>query len=148
MVCANYCAPYPNWPWVLHEASMCCPCCMTSLYSSPFYFILLGLVISLVTTPSIVLGVATHCNKCTTIASYIEIRSVQAQFHSSSKQFSTRCFNDRHSAQNTNYRVNCVSNQRLVSFASSSSLPPSLPSPRIQCANGRKVILIRLREPR
>ena len=53
MVRANYCAPYPKWPWVLHEASMCCPCCMTSLYSSSFYFILPSPVISLVTTPSI-----------------------------------------------------------------------------------------------
>ena len=53
MVCANYCAPYPKWPWVLHEASMCDLCCMISLYSSSFYFILPSPVISLVTTPSI-----------------------------------------------------------------------------------------------
>jgi len=53
MVRASYCAPYPKWPWVLHKASMCCPCCMTSLCSSFFYFILPSLMISLVTTPSI-----------------------------------------------------------------------------------------------
>jgi len=53
MVHASYCAPYPKWPWVLHEASMCYPCCITSLCSSSFYFILPSPVISLVTTPSI-----------------------------------------------------------------------------------------------
>ena len=49
MVCASYCAPYPKWPWVWHEASMCCPCCMTSLCSRTFYFLLPSPVISLVT---------------------------------------------------------------------------------------------------
>ena len=53
MVRANYCAPYPKWPCVWHEASMCCPCCITSLYSRTFYFILLNPVISLVTTLSL-----------------------------------------------------------------------------------------------
>ena len=52
MVHANYCAPYPKWPWVLHEVSICCPCYMTSLCSRTFYFILLNPVISLVTMPS------------------------------------------------------------------------------------------------
>ena len=52
MVRANYCAPYPKWPWVLHEVSMCCPCCMMSLCSRTFYFILLSPVISFVTMPS------------------------------------------------------------------------------------------------
>ena len=52
MVRANYCAPYPKWPWVIHEANMWCPCCLTSLCSSSFYILLLSPVISLVTTPS------------------------------------------------------------------------------------------------
>ena len=52
MVHANYCAPYPKWPWVLHEVSICCPCYMTLLCSRTFYFILLNPVISLVTMPS------------------------------------------------------------------------------------------------
>ena len=52
MVRANYCALYPKWPWVIHEANMWYPCCMTSLCSRTFYFLLLRLVISLVTTPS------------------------------------------------------------------------------------------------
>ena len=52
MVCANYCVPYPKWPWVIHEANMWCPCCMTLLCSSSFYFILLSPMISLVTSPS------------------------------------------------------------------------------------------------
>jgi len=49
MVRAYYCAPYPKWPCVWHKANMCCPCCMTSLYSRTFYSILLSPVISLVT---------------------------------------------------------------------------------------------------
>ena len=40
IVRANYCAPYPKWPWVWHEASMCCSCCMTSLCSRIFYSVL------------------------------------------------------------------------------------------------------------
>ena len=52
MVHANYCAPYPKWPWVIHEANMWCSCCMTSLCSSSFHFLLLSLVIGLVTTLS------------------------------------------------------------------------------------------------
>ena len=47
MVCAHYCAPYPKWPCVWHEANMCCPCCMMSLYSRTFYSILLSPMISL-----------------------------------------------------------------------------------------------------
>jgi len=53
MVHANYCAPYPKWPWVLHEVSICCPYCMMSLCSRTFYDILLSPVISLVTMLSI-----------------------------------------------------------------------------------------------
>ena len=34
MVRAIYCAPCPKVPWVLHEANMCCPCCMTVLVPS------------------------------------------------------------------------------------------------------------------
>ena len=49
MVCASYCAPYPKQPCVVHEASICCPCCMTSLCSRTFYFLLSRLMISLVT---------------------------------------------------------------------------------------------------
>jgi len=60
MVCANYCAPYPKWPGVLHEVSMCCPCCMMSLCSRTFYFILLSPVISLVTMPS-------NCDWCDSV---------------------------------------------------------------------------------
>ena len=30
MVCANYCAPYPKQPCVVHETNMWCPCCITS----------------------------------------------------------------------------------------------------------------------
>ena len=52
IVRAHYCAPYPKWPCVWHEANTCCPCYMTSLYSKIFYSILLSLVISLVTMPS------------------------------------------------------------------------------------------------
>ena len=37
MVCASYCAPYPKWPCVKHEANMWCPCYMTSFCSRTFY---------------------------------------------------------------------------------------------------------------
>ena len=30
MVHANYCAPYPKQPCIVHEANMWCPCCITS----------------------------------------------------------------------------------------------------------------------
>jgi len=60
MVRANYCAPYPKWPWVLHKISMCCPCCMTLLCSRTFYFILLIPAIRLVTTPS-------NCDWCDSV---------------------------------------------------------------------------------
>ena len=49
MVHARYCAPYPKWLCVWHEANMCCPCCMMSLYSKTFYSILSSSMISLVT---------------------------------------------------------------------------------------------------
>jgi len=52
MVCASYCVPYPKWLCVKHEANMWCPCCMMSLCSRTFYFLLLGLVINVVITPS------------------------------------------------------------------------------------------------
>ena len=52
MVCAHYCAPYSKQPCVEHEANMCCPCCMTLLYSRTFYFLLLSPMICLVTMPS------------------------------------------------------------------------------------------------
>ena len=52
MVRAYYCAPYPKRPCVRHETNMCCPCCMTSLYSRTFYPILSNSVIRLVTMPS------------------------------------------------------------------------------------------------
>ena len=29
MVCADYCAPYPKQPCVVHEANMWYPCCIT-----------------------------------------------------------------------------------------------------------------------
>jgi len=52
IVCASYCAPYPKWPCVKHEANMWCPCCMMSFCSKTFYFLLLSSVINIVTTPS------------------------------------------------------------------------------------------------
>ena len=30
MAHANYCAPYPKQPYVVHEVNMWYPCCMTS----------------------------------------------------------------------------------------------------------------------
>ena len=57
MVRAHYCAPYPKWPCVCHEANMCCLCCMMSLYSKTFYSILPSLVISLVTCHQLVTDV-------------------------------------------------------------------------------------------
>ena len=35
MVHAHYCAPYPKWPCIDHEASICCSCCMTLLVLEP-----------------------------------------------------------------------------------------------------------------
>ena len=52
MVCANYCASYPKWPCVKHEVNMCYPCCLMSLFSRSFYFLLLSSMINVVTTPS------------------------------------------------------------------------------------------------
>jgi len=52
MVHASYCAPYPKWPCVKHEANMCCPCYMMSFCSRTFYFLLSSSVINVVTTPS------------------------------------------------------------------------------------------------
>ena len=52
MVCANYCASYPKWPCVKHEVNICYPCCMMSLFSRSFYFLLLSSMINVVTTPS------------------------------------------------------------------------------------------------
>jgi len=60
MVCAYYCAPYPKWPCVKHEANMWCPCCMTSFYSRTFYFLLYSLMINIVTTSSEVTDVTNH----------------------------------------------------------------------------------------
>ena len=57
MVHAHYYAPYPKWPCVWHEANMCCPCYMTSLYSRTFYSILPSLVISLMTCHQLVTDV-------------------------------------------------------------------------------------------
>ena len=36
MVCAHYCAPYPNWPCVEHEANMYYPCYIILLILDPF----------------------------------------------------------------------------------------------------------------
>ena len=36
IVYAHYCAPYPKWPCVEHEANMCCSYCMMSLVLEPF----------------------------------------------------------------------------------------------------------------
>ena len=52
MVCASYCAPYPNIPCVKHEANIWCPCCITSFCSRTFYFLLLSPIINIVTTLS------------------------------------------------------------------------------------------------
>ena len=39
MVCANYCAPYPKQPCVVHEANMWYPCYVTSfVLDSPSSF--------------------------------------------------------------------------------------------------------------
>ena len=43
MVRANYCAPYPKQPCVVHEVNMWYPCCMTSLVLEPsmaFFYVL------------------------------------------------------------------------------------------------------------
>jgi len=57
MVCASYCAPYPKWPCVKHEANMWCPYYITSLCSKTFYSLPLSSMITVVTTPSDVTGV-------------------------------------------------------------------------------------------
>ena len=60
MVHASYCAPYPKWPCVKHEANMWFPCCMILFCSRTFYFLLLSPVINVVTTPSDVTDVTDH----------------------------------------------------------------------------------------
>ena len=60
MVHASYCAPYPKWPCVKHEANMWCLYCITSFCSRTFYFLLLSPVINVVTTPSDVTDVTDH----------------------------------------------------------------------------------------
>ena len=57
MVYARYCASYPKWPCVKHEANMWCPCCMISFCFRIFYSFFLSSVINAVTTPSGVTGV-------------------------------------------------------------------------------------------
>jgi len=52
MVHARCCTSYPKWPCFKHEANMWYLCCMTSFCSKTFYFLLLSLIISVVTTPS------------------------------------------------------------------------------------------------
>ena len=52
MVCASYCAPYPKWPCVKHEANMWCSCCMMLFCSRTFYSLLSSPIINVVTTPS------------------------------------------------------------------------------------------------
>ena len=36
MVHANYCAPYPKQPYIVHEVNMWYSCCMTSFVLDPF----------------------------------------------------------------------------------------------------------------
>ena len=48
MVCASYCAPCPKWLYIKHEANICC---IMSLCSRTFYFLLLSLVINIMTIP-------------------------------------------------------------------------------------------------
>ena len=36
MVHANYYAPYPKQPYIVHEVNMWYPCCMTSFVLNPF----------------------------------------------------------------------------------------------------------------
>ena len=52
MVHASYCASYPKWPCVKHEANMWCLCCMISFCSRTFYSLLLSPMINVVTTLS------------------------------------------------------------------------------------------------
>ena len=52
MVHASYCAPYPKWPCIKHEVNMWYSCCMMSLCSRTFYFLLFSSVINVVTAPS------------------------------------------------------------------------------------------------
>ena len=59
MVCANYCAPYPKQPYVIHEVNM-----VSMLYdvtcSRTFYNFPLSSVINVVTIPSNVTDVIDH----------------------------------------------------------------------------------------
>ena len=52
MVHARYCASYPKWPCVKHEANMWCSYYMISFYSRIFYVLLLSPMVNAVTTPS------------------------------------------------------------------------------------------------
>ena len=60
MVHANYCAPYPKWPCVKHEANIWCPCCMTSFCFRTFYLLLSSPMINVVTTSLGVTDVTGH----------------------------------------------------------------------------------------
>ena len=52
MVCAMYCASYPKWLYVKHEANIWYLYYITSFCSKIFYFLLSSSVINVVTTPS------------------------------------------------------------------------------------------------
>ena len=60
MVCANYCALYPKWPCIKHEANMWSLYCIISSCSRTFYNFLSSSVINVVTTPSNVTDVINH----------------------------------------------------------------------------------------
>ena len=49
MVHARYCASYPKWPCVKHEANIWCPCGMISFCSRTFYSLLSSPMINVVT---------------------------------------------------------------------------------------------------
>ena len=52
IVYARYCAFYPKWLCVKHEANIWCPCYITSFCSKTFYSLLSSSIINVVTTPS------------------------------------------------------------------------------------------------
>lgn len=87
--------------------------------------------------PIFLLGVATHCNKCTTIASHIEIRSVRAQFHSSSKQFRPDAL-----TIGTQPKTQIIKLVRSRFSLREGLVPPPLLTCHVH-ENNRKVILIR-----
>jgi len=60
MVYGNYCAPYPKWLCVKHEANMWSPCCMMLSCFRTFYDFLLSPIINIVTTSSDVTDVINH----------------------------------------------------------------------------------------